>query len=182
MEQGIADWLNWLRLKVSDRTVEAYEWELRRLVRAFPGKGPRQFREQDLTAYLAERKTGGLGPAALKRAVAAFRSFFGWACPRKSPAAGLPYPAIKKKTQRTLTWEQFLQVLSACDTATDKARRDVAILCLLIDTGLRSSELCRLRLADVDLQELTLRVVVKGGDEAGGVFTEYTRACRKSVV
>lgn len=176
MEEAMTNWLNWLRLKVSPRTAEAYAWEVERLARAHPGKRPREYREADLTAYLAERRAGGLGAAAIKRAVAAYRSFFGWCCAKRNPAAGLPYPTVKRKVQRTLTWDDFLRVLTACDTASDKGKRDVALLCLLLDTGLRASEVCRLKLADLNLENLSLRVVVKGGDEAEGVFTVYTAA------
>ena len=44
------------------------------------------------------------------------------------------------------------------------ARRDKAILLTLVDTGLRASELCALRIADVDMK--SGRVQVRSG-EAG---------------
>jgi site-specific recombinase XerD len=52
-----------------------------------------------------------------------------------------------------------------CDHARPTALRDQAILLLLVDTGLRASELCSLRLRDVDLKNQRIRVMGKGRKE-----------------
>lgn len=177
MDETIGDWVNWLRLRKSVRTVEAYEWELRRLASVYPGKAALNFRERDLTQYLAERRMlDGVGDSSIKRGVGALRSFFGWVSGKKSPAARLPYPRVRPRQQRSLTADELGRVLAACDSSSDKGRRDLALLCLMVDTGLRASEVCRLRLADVDLGRCALRVIIKGGRESGAVFTRYTAA------
>lgn len=51
----------------------------------------------------------------------------------------------------------------------------MAIIRLLLDTGLRKSEVCRLQLDDTDLEKCTLQVQIKGGRWGTGVFTEETR-------
>ncbi len=175
MDQSINDWLNWLRVRRSASTVSGYAWELRKLAAAYPGRQPVQFKRADLTRYLAERRLYGAGDNSIKRSVAAFRSFFGYIIgEKKSPAAGVPFPRPKRRQQRALTAEQALAVLSACDTSTRTGQRDLALLCLMLDSGLRAAEACRLRLADVDLARRVFRVVVKGGDQRGGVFCAYT--------
>lgn len=171
----LVDWENWLRLRVAASTVESYGWELKQLNALFPDKIPKDFRERDLTQFLAERQAKrALSDSARKRSVAAFRSFFGWACGKKSPAVKLPYPKVHRRRQRSLTWEQMELVLAAIDSSTDKGTRDLAMILLMLDTGLRVSEICRLTVADMDLEQLSLQVLVKGGSEAFGVFTEYT--------
>jgi site-specific recombinase XerD len=52
-----------------------------------------------------------------------------------------------------------------CDHERPTALRDRAILILLVDTGMRASELCRLRIADVDLKNHRVRVMGKGRKE-----------------
>jgi integrase len=52
--------------------------------------------------------------------------------------------------------------------------RDLALVCVLVDTGLRAAEVCRLRTVDVDLERLTLTVRVKGGELGQGVFCAAT--------
>ena len=56
------------------------------------------------------------------------------------------------------------RLLDACDPRSPLGLRDLAILSVLLDTGLRSSELCRLRVADLDLASGEVRV--RGGKGA----------------
>ena len=53
----------------------------------------------------------------------------------------------------------------ACDNARPCAARDRAIILLLLDTGIRASELCDLRLATVDLRNARITVTGKGSRE-----------------
>jgi integrase/recombinase XerD len=176
MHTDIQDWLNWLSLNASPRTLEAYGWELHKLSAAMPHLTPNQFKESHLTQYLAQRRMfDGVGDSAIKRSVAAFKSFFGW-CRKKSPALGLRYPTVKKKIQRTLDYEELCRVMAICDTSTDKGKRDLAMICLFADSGIRVSELCHLQLARLDLPGLYLIVQIKGGNEDYGFFTAYTAA------
>lgn len=52
-----------------------------------------------------------------------------------------------------------------CDNSRPTALRDRAIILLLIDTGLRASELCELRCSHLDLKNYRLRVLGKGRKE-----------------
>src|SRR3990167_4261754 len=179
MKQAIEDWVNWMHgRRLSLTTVSGYGWELERLAVKHPGLGAFDFRARHLNQYLAERRLlDGVGVASSRHTVCALKSFFGYVCGgAKSPARGLPYPRVPKKVQRSLSFEQLCAVLAACDTSTAKGKRDVALMCVLADTGLRASEVCRLRLADLDLAGGWLKVVVKGGDEEVGIFTSYTAA------
>ena len=56
------------------------------------------------------------------------------------------------------------RLLDACDPRSPLGLGDLAILSVLLDTGLRSSELCRLRVADLDLASGEVRV--RGGKGA----------------
>jgi len=174
MKQSTEDWLNWLRVDKSAATVAGYAWEVGALARAAPEKGPLDFGAADLARYLAARRARGASDATIKRAVAAFRSFFRHVCGNASPAQAIPFPRVKRRRQRTLTDDQMLAVLAACDTSAARGTRDLALMCLMVDSGVRAAEVCRLRLADVDLQEQRFVVVVKGGDEREGGFTAAT--------
>jgi len=54
-----------------------------------------------------------------------------------------------------------------CSNARPTALRDRAIILLLVDTGMRASELCNLRSQDLDLKNRTLLVMGKGDKERG---------------
>jgi len=60
------------------------------------------------------------------------------------------------------------------DASAPKGARDLAMAATLLDTGLRASELCRLQLADVDLDRRVLEVIVKGGQWGAGIFSDRT--------
>ena len=53
----------------------------------------------------------------------------------------------------------------ACSNIRPTARRDSAIILLLVDTGIRASELCSLRMRDIDLKNRSILVMGKGAKE-----------------
>lgn len=98
---------------------------------------------------------------------------------------------IPRPTQEPPVIEPFSQVeierlLGACDRkrswrdATDPelarptADRDRAIILVLLDTGVRASELCGMRMADVDMAEHRIRVLGKGNKERSVFFGKRT--------
>lgn len=174
MKGAMKDWADWLTLKRSARTVEGYTWEVGRLAAAFPGRSPCDFKATDLTRYLSDRRLT-CGAAALKRSVAAFRSFFGWVQGKRSAARGLPWPQVRGRAHRTLSETQVSALLASFDSSSVLGVRDLAMCALLLESGLRAAEVCRLRVSDVDLGALTFRVVVKGGEERAGAFSSNTR-------
>lgn len=175
-------WLIWLRNTVSDQTLTGYSYHVTRLSKWLAARGMELDRASgdDLLAYAAELRDnparGGAGwrPATVKAAVNSIRSYYAWRFGEKSPAKVVPIPHVPRRRQRYPSQDALLSVLASCDLATPKGRRDLALLYLLLDTGLRASEVCRLRLADVDLESRRLHVAVKGGDEGVGVFGATT--------
>jgi len=73
-----------------------------------------------------------------------------------------------------LTLEKALELLMWFDVSNPKGARDLAMAALMLDTGLRASEVCRLQAADVDLDRRVLQVIVKGGQWGMGVFSDQT--------
>jgi integrase/recombinase XerC len=81
--------------------------------------------------------------------------------------------------------EELLRRLPATCTGRDfEARRDRALILLLLDTGRRRAEIGGVRLGDVDLEHDVLLVVGKGGREralpfgnpTGKAIDQYQRA------
>ncbi|MCS7091497.1 MAG: tyrosine recombinase XerC [Verrucomicrobiota bacterium] len=99
-----------------------------------------------------------------------------------SPMQDLPLPQLPRRLPRHLTVDQLLQLLRAPIQALEQARqtprprrgrpllaaafyRDYAILETIYSCGLRISELCQLRSADLHWQEALVRVRGKGRKE-----------------
>src|SRR3972149_4852244 len=177
MEPAIRNWVNWLTINRSAATVSGYGWELRHLAKCFPDKQPGDFNQNDLLAYLANRRKAGCGDAAIKRTVNALKSFFIFTRQGDSPAVRPPAPRPKKRLQRTLTFAQAFAVLAACDTSSPIGARDLAIMTLRPESGIRAAEALRLTLDKLDLSNRLFRLVVKGGPEGFGKFSLSTANC-----
>jgi integrase/recombinase XerD len=99
--------------------------------------------------------------------VSYMKAFFQWCVNEElisaSPASRLQKPKTLKKVVQALTPEQIETVLAACDTETLNGFRDYVMILLLLDTGMRVSELCGLRLSDV--QSRYVKVDGKGQKE-----------------
>jgi integrase/recombinase XerD len=95
------------------------------------------------------------------------RAFFAWCVEEelieKSPAARLSLPKLPRRVIRTFAPEQIEQLLAVCDVTTGQGFRDYVILVLLLDTGMRVSELVDLRMGNVHARHV--KVLRKGFKE-----------------
>jgi integrase/recombinase XerD len=96
---------------------------------------------------------GRLTPSTVGTYVSVIKAFFQWCAMEdliaSSPAARLAKPKVPEKVLATFTPEHVEKMLAACDLDTRTGFRDYVILLVLLDTGMRVSELCNLRLSDV---------------------------------
>ena len=131
-----------------------YHNDLKDLV-AFLEKGGRQQLIQislhDLEAYLAELDRKGYAGASRKRKTYAIKSLFSFLCHSgytdKDPAERLIPPKMEQKEPRVLDRREYEVLLRACS----HHARDSAVIELLLQTGLRLSEVAHLRVDDVEL-------------------------------
>lgn len=75
---------------------------------------------------------------------------------------GMKPPHIPEEPVPVLTDDQLRLLLKACEGKDFTARRDTAIIRLLMDTGLRRSECVGIMLADLGLKEQIAVVLGKG--------------------
>jgi integrase/recombinase XerD len=88
--------------------------------------------------------------------VSYLKAFFNW-CYREelipsNPAARLQKPKVPEKVVAAFTPEHIERLLAVCDTSTNIGFRDYVIVMVLLDTGMRVSELCSLCVSDVHLK------------------------------
>jgi len=175
----LAPFSGWLAIYRAPSTRDGYLYDLRAFVAWLQSSGVDAARDVTYShciAYLAERRIGGLGSNALRRVVWAIRCWLEFELGPTHPAADLKPPKARHTIQRSLSMEKLRRVLYSCDTSTLQGTRDLAMLALMADSGLRSSEVCRLLVTDLDLDELRLVVQVKGGDDGFGVISKTTCA------
>lgn len=78
------------------------------------------------------------------------------------PMIGLSPPQPSAKPVPVLDDDELLALLKTCGSRSFEDRRDEAMLRFLLDTGVRVSELCGLKLVDVDLDREMAMVTGKG--------------------
>jgi integrase/recombinase XerD len=148
----------------SPSTISQYKWVLERLI-AQGDKPVEHITTHDLRGLLASVQS--LAPMSVYHVWKGVRAFYKWAAPELNiprPDLALTRPRYVLPEVKPLTVEEVKKLLKAVErTAPAKGRRegftmsrpqanrDKAILLVLLDTGLRASELCRLLVRDADL-------------------------------
>lgn len=164
-----------LRLSGSSaRTVEAYTSEVRPLFEFFEALGLRslaEVRREHLESYREQlfHQDPPLKLSTQSLRMTAVRSFFrtlrrqGYL--EQDPGLELSGIRVVGSTVRqTLSEDEMLRLLQAPNVEETLGLRDRAILEMLYSCGLRNSELCSLKLADLDAGRSQVRVVAgKGG-------------------
>ena len=111
-----------------------------------------------------------LSPATVQGYVRTLRVFFSWVVKEEyllvSPAAKIPVPKATHKVINTFTHKQIGKLAQACYRSNGNGYRNLTILLLLLDSGIRVSELVNINLEDVNLVEGWLKIKIgKGGKE-----------------
>ncbi len=110
-------------------------------------------------------------------AAAALRLFYRWKYGETHPLCRVRVKRVDPGPQRTLTEAEVAILLSSIDTTKEKGVRDLALVTLMIDTGLRAAEMCNIQMRKLNLREKKLSVIIKGGRWGEAVYFDYTAAC-----
>ena len=119
---------------------------------------------RDRVQHQNSRNSGyGLNAASRARKIATIRSFYNYLTNkmhllRENPVKDMDSPKLKKTLPKYLTLDESIQLLDSVDGKNQE--RDYCILTLVLNCGLRISELVGLNLSDI--QEDALRVLGKG--------------------
>jgi integrase/recombinase XerD len=186
--------------RLADHTIDSYRRDLTLLGRYAAGTDasgarPLETLERgDLEAFVRELMGQGYSPRSVARVVACVRGFYKFLLVDRrltvNPADDLRAPRAWPSLPTSLSVEDVDRLLAAPDVATPRGLRDRALIEVLYATGLRVSELVRLKAADLNLEGGYLTCVGKGskerivpiGDEAAGWVTRYLREGRGALL
>lgn len=156
----------------ADRTISGYIADLKGFAGWFEETKNCNFNPGDMTSLdLREYKqyllrVRRLAPRTVNRKLAAFRQFLIWANKNALLPNGLPaLPKVVRTSQvniapRSLSKQQQTALLKAVENG--KNLRDITIIKLLLNTGLRVSEVCKLCRFDLNLKPRGGSVTVQG--------------------
>lgn len=183
----------WLEDGLARNTLESYRRDLRQaaLWLATRTKSLLDADQADLQSYLGYLYSAKRARArTASRHLSSLRRFYQYALREAKRAAdptlNIASPKIPRTLPKTLSEEEVERLLNAPDAANPLGLRDRAMLETLYATGLRVSELVKLKMVEVRLDMGVVRVMGKGsrerlvplGEEAASWLTRYLREAR----
>lgn len=170
LEEAISGYLEELKLaNCSHNTLKAARLDLGAFrawveVRHNGMVQPEDVTEEDVRSYLLDLAARGLAPATRRRRLVLIRAFFGYLVRKaglsRNPAGDVPLPKLDRKVRPCLEPDEVERFVRGAVNPLVK----VAAL-VLYNTGLRASELCGIRFADLDMRGRRVRVMGKGSKE-----------------
>lgn len=159
----------------SENTIKQYIDGVMKL-RNFIGKNLDDISTMDIKYYLASsQKTNNWKDTTLMNNINYIRAFYKFLVKEdiivKNPMDKIESVKIKKKKKETFTPTDMEKLREVCRGD----HRDIALIELLISSGIRVNELVQLKWKDIDFQELKFVVLGKGGKERAVKFTEKAR-------
>ena len=149
------------RRNYSQATTRRYLRFVERFAQHF-GKSPDKLGPDHIRTYQAYLlKVRKLEPGSVENHVAALRFLFIHTLHRHEFRQFLPYPKVRRKLPKILSREEVARLIDASSSLFERA-----LLMVLYGTGMRRSEIARLKLADIDSQRMVIHVVNgKGGKD-----------------
>lgn len=125
-----------------------------------------------LRSYFADESQRGVSNRTLHNNRNVFSSFFGWLHTeeliKKNPCANLNRIKYTKVVRKPFSPAEIEKLKENSNT------RDKAIICLLLSTGCRVSELCRMNRKDVNFEKREIVVFGKGAKQRTVYFDDVT--------
>lgn len=177
MEQEISDFLAYLTniKRYSPQTLRAYTRDLEDFTEFLRQSQTEalvlgRIGYQDLRLYIGHLNEQGLARTSVARKLSTLRAFFRYAVEQEwlaeDPAALIQYPVRKKQLPNFFYTDEMREIFKTLETSESQWRLLYsAVLELLYASGIRVSELCDLRLDQVDFDLNLLRVIGKGQKE-----------------
>jgi integrase/recombinase XerD len=149
-------------------TLEAYARDLNGLARSLgEDAGVEDVTLEQLSRMLADNVARGFGARSSARQLSGLRGFFRFLVRERvlesDPSELIDRPRTGRRLPHVLSFEEVIRLLGAPDAATDRGKRDIAMMQLMYASGLRVSELCGMKLRDLDTKAGFVAALGKGG-------------------
>lgn len=154
---------------LSENTLSAYRSDLQQFSLWLGKKSLLESRPEDISTYLAVKFRKGVSARTSARILSSLKRFFTFLYREgkihENPCLKISAPRIGKPLPATPNEDEVDKLLAVPDTSQARGCRDRTMLELLYATGLRVSELVKLRVIQINFRQGLLRVVGKGNRE-----------------
>ena len=170
----------------SKRTLDLYEVALKAFESYFVNRNPVEATPMEIRKYLLHLQDKGYAKATVYTHQKELRVFYNFLASEelieKNPMNGIKQLRIPKIYPYVLSEEDIDKLLVAAKGKRYESKRNLAILKMFLDTGLRVSELSDLVLDDIDFTTMSIKVVGKGHKERTVFFGRTTAKSLKSYI
>lgn len=167
----------------SPRTLDVYgdvsalfhNWLLERRYSTDPNLIEKQHVEEFLIWLREERQAK---PATVRNRFSALRRFFNWLVEEeeleRSPMERMHGPKVDEPPPEVMTEDEQRRLLDACKGSEFEDKRDLAMVSLMLDAGLRRGEAAGIMLEDLDLEGQLVKITGKGNRPGVAFFGAKT--------
>ena len=170
----IDTFLDHLRVEraLARNTLEAYARDLNRLAASLTQSlgevtDPKEIGTEQIAALLVANVRTGFGARSSARQLSALRGFFRFLVRERvidaDPTQLVERPRLGRRLPKVLSFEEIERLLAMPDRTSPRGIRDSAMIQLMYASGLRVSELCGLKIGDLDMKAGIVSAFGKGG-------------------
>lgn len=157
----------------SPKTIKTFRSIITSFIEFIGNKDLREVSIWDIDSFLAFLRKKGYKERSLYTAAVAIKRFIDY-LGLTEKLKGFEYPRRPKELPKFLSPEDVRKLINATEDI-----RDRLIVSLLYTTGIRVSELIKIRKEDIDLSKNSLKVFGKGSKERIVFFNNYTKKLLK---
>ena len=174
METHFHDFLTMLRVErnVSTHTMDAYKRDINQYL-VYLGdldiKNLSDVKSTHIRDYIRILSDGGMAPASISRIISSIRNYYSFLSSEnildENPVLLINNPKLPKKLPDVLSEKEISLIINAIQESSQFYQRDKAIIELLYSCGIRVTELCKIEMSNLFIDEELIRIMGKGNKE-----------------
>ena len=162
---------------VEKATIENYAEDLKMFFKMLPdAKVTSDLYVKNIEDYIKYADGAGLSASTILRRISVIRNFYTFLSSEgyiDEEVKKIDVPKMPKRLPTVLTVEEVETLLEMPDITTDSGTRDRAMLETMYATGLRVSELCSLKVSEVNFQSKLITIIGKGNKQRSVPVSDF---------
>lgn len=166
MYQLLSDFIDYIEIEkgLSENTIEAYRRDIFSFIDFCAVEDINLITRLHVSSFMMDLREKGIVPASIARKLSSLKSFFKWACANEylkgNPLSSIETAKLPKHLPKVLSVNDITTLLKQ-----DLNRRERVVVELLYSCGLRVSELCNLKMNNINLNTMNIICIGKGSKE-----------------
>lgn len=170
----LSDFIDYIDIEkgLSSNTIDAYRRDVFDFIGYCAEEDISNITRLHISSYIMHLREDNIAPSSIARKISALKSFFKWACANNkavsNPLSSIEPAKLPKHLPKVLTVAEINTIMTQHLSVIDKV-----IVELLYSCGLRVSELCDLKLSNINIKSKNIICYGKGAKERLVPFGDY---------